>query len=321
MAKLGWLTGNRPEPYYLASPSVGIQRALGGSGFASGRFHLYWGSKASGKTTFALQQIAAAQRQGKTCAYIDSEKAYDTAWAIKNGVDTEKLLYQNSQVAEEILALLLPEMANGKIDVVVIDSLNSINFEAFFDIKDPSKTPIGSYARASKMITHKILGVLNHEQEVIFISHAAMDLSGYRPMLKAAVGNAVEHWASTVVKFQKMSGADHVREDGSFRVKWKIEKSKQSNYPVAGEYFFNPLTAEIDVVGEIAIAAVEAGLVETAGAWHYYPNKETCGDNRWQGAAKFLAELKSDMTLRAEITEKLNAIGLPTLEEDVIEDD
>jgi recombination protein RecA len=312
LAKLNWLTGRRPEPYYLTSPSFGIQRALGGQGFTSGRFHLYWGVKASGKTTFALQQIAAAQREGKICAFIDSEKAFSEPWAVKNGVDVDALLYIDSTKAEKTLELLLPDIESGKIDVTVVDSLNSLNFESFFDA---DKNPIGSYARSSKMVTHKILGALNHNQHVIFISHAAMDLSGYHPQLKAAVGNAVDHWASTIIKFQKVNSKNEVRTDGSFPVKWKIEKSKQSVYPVEGQYYFNSNTAEIDYVDELVTAAVEDGLVAKGGAWLWYPDKETCGENKWNGRDKFAEELRGNLTLQEEIADKLNAIGVKPMEE------
>lgn len=314
--KLTWLTGRRPEPYYLPSPSFGIQRALGGQGFSSGRFHLYWGSKASGKTTFALKQIAAAQKQGKICAFIDSEKSFSEDWAVKNGVDVDALLYQSSVIAEDTLGLVLPDIESGKIDVVVVDSLNSLNFEAFFD---PEKNPMGSYARSSKMVTHKMLGALGPKQHIIFISHAAMDLSGYHPMLKAAVGNAVEHWCSTMIKFQKKNSKSDVRKDGAFPVEWTIQKSKQSVYPVAGTYYFNSRTAEIDYVDELASAAIEDGLVTKSGAWIYYPDKDTCGENKWNGDNKFVEALKGELDLQEEFKAALNAMGVKTLEDDSVE--
>jgi recombination protein RecA len=51
----------------------------GGLGY--GRQVLVWGNKSAGKSSFCLQMIALAQKEGKTCAWIDAEASYDPAWA------------------------------------------------------------------------------------------------------------------------------------------------------------------------------------------------------------------------------------------------
>lgn len=316
------MTGSRPEREYLPTPSVGVNRALGGKGLESGRIHVYWGPKASGKTTFALQQIAVAQRQGKICAFIDSEKAFSKKWAQDNGVDTDKLLYHNSMVVEETLELLMPEIKEGKIDLLVVDSVNSLTYASYFD--SPDSNAMGTYARSAKFFTHKLLHVLNENQQVIFISQAAMAKQGQNFNLKASVGSAIEHWASTMIKFTKTMYSqpdpgkenDGWRKDGSFRVDWRIDKSKQSVYPVKGSYWFNPGTAEIDNVEEITSAVKAAGVVTSAGAWIYYPDKDTCGDNRWNGANALTEELRSNLTLRDEFIAKLNETKIELAAED-----
>jgi len=69
------------------TPSIGLNLALkGGLGF--GRQVLVWGNKSAGKSSFCLQMIAEAQKNGKTCAWIDAEASYDQGWAEKLGVDS-----------------------------------------------------------------------------------------------------------------------------------------------------------------------------------------------------------------------------------------
>lgn len=317
LAGKGWLTARLPEPYYLPFPSFGLNRALGGYGLASGRISVYWGQKASGKSSLALMQIAHAQQQGKVCAYIDAERALDQHWAEKCGVDVDALLYKRENSAEDILIDLLPDLDAGKIDVVVADSLSSINFDMYFDTQDPTKNAMGSYARSSKMFTHKVLSHLGYDQHVILISHAAMDLSGQRPMLRAAVGNAIEHWASTIIKVTKSNDRKRIEDGGEFciPVDWTVNKSKQSVYPVSGKFNFNPNTAEIDGTGEILSYAVEEGLIETGGAWHYYPNKEDALI-KGQGRAKTIDMLNHSPELLQEITEKLSANTVVAEEDD-----
>lgn len=312
MAKLSWLSARLPEADYLSTPSFGINRALGGRGLHSGRIHVLWGPKASGKTTIALHLLAQAQREGKVCAIVDAEKTYSVEWAERCGVDIDALKYVSGNTAEDLLSLILPSLESGEIDVLMFDSIQSANFESFFK---PESNPMGSYARSSKMITHKILNALQPTQQVIFISHAAMDLSGHHPMLKAALGNAIEHWASTIIRIQKIMAKDSIREsDGAHRVKWKIDKSKQSEYPIEGEFYFTSSTASIDNVDEIVTAAKDEGIIEGT-TWLKYIDSN--GEElKWQGKQKLVTELKNNKELLDEIAEKLNAIAVHAVEDE-----
>ena len=54
------------------TPSIGLNFALRG-GLGYGRQALVWGNKSAGKSSFCLQMIALAQKEGKTCAWIDAD--------------------------------------------------------------------------------------------------------------------------------------------------------------------------------------------------------------------------------------------------------
>lgn len=64
-----------------------------------GRIVEIYGPESSGKTTLTLQVIAAAQREGKTCAFIDAEHALDPIYARKLGVDIDNLLCSQPDMA------------------------------------------------------------------------------------------------------------------------------------------------------------------------------------------------------------------------------
>lgn len=314
MAKLSWMRGRFPDPEVLPTPSFGLNRALNG-GLFSGRIHVFWGPKASTKTTAALYMIAEAQRQGKSCAFVDAEKTYNSTWAEMCGVDDDALMKIRANGAESLLELICPALEKGEVDLLVVDSLSSIVFETYFE--KPENNAMGTYARSSKFFTHKILNALQHDQQVIFISHAAIDLSGQRPALRAALGNAIEHWASTIVKFQLRYGKSNDREsDGARKVTWRIDKSKTSPYPIEGDYYFMQDEASIDTIAEIAGYAIEEGVVQKGGAWIYYPDKDTCGENRYQGEPRFVAALKEDEVLLKSIKEDLLKNGVSVLDED-----
>lgn len=313
MAKLTWLTARVPEPEILPTPSFGLNRALNG-GLYSGRIHVYWGPKASGKTTAALHQIAEAQRQGKICGYIDAERSFNRVWAEKCGVDVDALRYINKNIAEELAELVCPSLASGEIDLLVVDSLSSLGLSSY--LEKPEQNAMGSYARASKFFTHKVLNVLNHDQQVIFISHAALDLSGHHPTQRAAIGNAIDHWASTIVKFQLRMGKDNLREDGARRVTWRIDKSKTSPYPIEGDYYFQQTEANIDYLAEIASYCAVEGVVQKGGSWLYYPDKETCGEDKWISEAKFVIALRERDELLAMVEKDLYSNQIKPLDEE-----
>ena len=62
-----------PNTEFAKTPSFGLNRALNG-GLPYGRQVLIWGNKSAGKSSFCLQIVADAQKEGKLCAWIDSEK-------------------------------------------------------------------------------------------------------------------------------------------------------------------------------------------------------------------------------------------------------
>ncbi len=85
-----------------ATPSIGLNLALKG-GLAYGRQILVWGNKSAGKSSFCLQMIALAQKEGKTCAWIDAEHSYDPAWAEQLGVDSTKLIYSPAKTVNDMV--------------------------------------------------------------------------------------------------------------------------------------------------------------------------------------------------------------------------
>ena len=67
----------------ISTGSLSLDIALGAGGLPMGRIVEIYGPESSGKTTLTLQVIAAAQREGKTCAFIDAEHALDPIYARK----------------------------------------------------------------------------------------------------------------------------------------------------------------------------------------------------------------------------------------------
>ena len=85
----------------VSTGSLSLDIALGAGGLPMGRIVEIYGPESSGKTTLTLEVIAAAQRQGKTCAFIDAEHALDPIYARKLGVDIDQLLVSQPDTGEQ----------------------------------------------------------------------------------------------------------------------------------------------------------------------------------------------------------------------------
>ncbi len=74
--------------------------------------------------------IAAAQREGKTCAFIDAEHALDPVYARKLGVDIDNLLCSQPDTGEQALEICDALARSGAVDVIVVDSVAALTPKA-----------------------------------------------------------------------------------------------------------------------------------------------------------------------------------------------
>ena len=99
------------------TPSIGLNMALKG-GLGYGRQVLVWGNKSAGKSSFCLQMIGQAQKDGKTCAWIDSEHSYDAAWAEQMGVDSSSLIYSSAKTINDMVDVAT-QLMDAEVDIIV----------------------------------------------------------------------------------------------------------------------------------------------------------------------------------------------------------
>src|SRR5688572_10058424 len=70
-------------------------------GLPRGRIVELFGPSSSGKTSLALQTVAALQRGGGAAAWIDADRAFDPAYAARLGVRVEGLPVAQPESAEQ----------------------------------------------------------------------------------------------------------------------------------------------------------------------------------------------------------------------------
>ena len=300
------------------TPSIGLNKALkGGLGF--GRQVLVWGNKSAGKSSFCLQMIAEAQKNGKSCAWIDAEASYDQGWAEKLGVDSYKLIYSTAKTINDMVDVAT-QLMEAEVDIIVVDSISALLPAIYFE-KDSSELKkledtkqIGAEA---KDMTHavKMLNYANKNTLLVLISQQRNQFGSMHASHIPTGGMAVKFFSSTVIKLWSSEAeanaikagvqvGDKVLEQKVGRpVNWIIDYNKLGPPNLSGQYdfYYQGDNVGIDRVGETLDVAEMYGLVEKGGAWY------TVEGERLQGRAKAVQYLRDNADVVEALTEKINA--------------
>jgi len=300
------------------TPSIGLTDALKG-GFAYGRQVLVWGNKSAGKSSFCLQMIAMAQKDGKTCAWIDAEASYDQAWAEALGVDSSKLIYSPAKTVNDMVDVATKLMDAG-VDMIVVDSISALLPAIYFEkdgneMKDLQDTKqIGAEA---KDMTHavKMLNYANKDTLLVLISQQRNQFGSMHASHIPTGGMAVKFFSSTVIKLWSSEAeanaikagikvGDKIIEQRVGRpVNWIVDYNKLGPPNLSGQYdfYYQGSVLGVDSVGETLDVAEMCGIVEKGGAWY------TVNGERFQGRAKAVAYLKENQDVVDKLIGEINA--------------
>jgi recombination protein RecA len=301
-----------------ATPSIGLTDALKG-GFAYGRQVLVWGNKSAGKSSFCLQMIAMAQKEGKTCAWIDAEASYDQSWAEMLGVDSSKLIYSPAKTVNDMVDVATKLMDAG-VDLIVVDSISALLPAIYFEkdgneMKDLQDTKqIGAEA---KDMTHavKMLNYANKNTLLVLISQQRNQFGSMHASHIPTGGMAVKFFSSTVIKLWSSEAeanaikagikvGDKIIEQRVGRpVNWIVDYSKTSPPNLSGQYdfYYQGESLGVDAIGETLDVAEMYGIIEKGGAWY------TINGERFQGRAKAVAYLRENPDVVDSLIGSINA--------------
>ena len=314
-------SGDTIEIIKQKTPSVSLNHALKG-GFAYGRQVMVWGNKSAGKSSFCLQMIADAQKDGKICAWVDSEASFDPEWAIKLGVDVKNLIYSNARSMNEMVDVGVQLMKAG-VDMIVVDSISAMLPAIYFEkdseeLKQLENTKqIGAEA---KDMTHavKMLNFANNQEKPVLLVFISQLRNNIGPMFASHMptgGLATKFFSSTIVKLWssdsdnqaikgKIVSGDKLIESKIGRVvNWHIDFNKTGPAFVAGSYDFyfdGDGVLGVDKVADLVDTAELVGAIQKGGAWY------TIGEERFQGRAKVIDWLKEDPKRVKNLEDKVN---------------
>jgi recombination protein RecA len=272
----------------ISTGCIGLDIALGIGGLPKGRIVEIYGPESSGKTTFALQTVAEAQKEGGICAFIDAEHALDPAYARKLGVDMEELLISQPDAGEQALEIADTLVRSGAIDVLVIDSVAALTPKAELEGEMGDSLP-GMQARLMSQALRKLTGSISKSKTmVIFINQIRMKIGVMFGSPETTTGgNALKFYASVRLDIRRIGSIKDKDEVVGNQTRVKVVKNKLA--PPFRQVEFDILYGEgVSREGELIDLGVKANIVEKSGAWFSYDSNRL-GQGR-ENAKRFLKE-------------------------------
>lgn len=259
-----------------------------GGGVPDGRIVEIYGPESSGKTTVTLHMIAAAQKLGKQCAFIDAEHAYDPIYAANIGVDHDKLLLSMPEYGEQALDITEALVNSKSVDLIIIDSVAALvpKKELEGDFGDSN---VGLHARLMSQAMRKLTGPASlNNCTIVFINQI-------REKVGVMFGNPETTTGGRALKFYSSIRLD-VRKIGQIKDKDKVvanrvrvKSVKNKTYPPNKQIEFDVIYGRgADNTGAVLDLGVDFALVNKGGGGYY-----TYKDKRIRGREATISFLKS----------------------------
>lgn len=288
----------------IPSGSLGLDIALGVSGYPRGRVIEIYGPESSGKTTLTLHAIAEAQKTGGIAAFIDAEHAFDRFYAEKLGVDIDNLIISQPDNGEQALEIADNLIRSGAIDIVVVDSVAALTPKSEIE-GEMGDSKMGLHARLMSQALRKLTASISKTNcTVIFINQLREKIGVMFGNPETTTGgNALKFYASVRLDIRRSTQI----KDSSGNVlgnKTRVKVVKNKVAPPFKMAEFDIMYGEgVSKVGEILDVAVEYEIIKKSGSWFSY------GDTKLgQGRDAVKSIIKDNPELFEELEEKIKTV-------------
>lgn len=274
--------------------------------YPEGRVIEMYGPESSGKTTIALQAIAAVQAKWEIAAFIDAEHAFDPNYARKIGVDVDNLLFSQPSDGEQALQIVEELGKTWAVRLIVVDSVAALVPRAEVE-GDMGDSFMWLQARMMSQGLRKITSVLAKTGTTcIFINQIRMKIGVMFGNPETTTGGqALKFFSSLRLEIRKGEKIMVDKDQVGYFAKITVVKNK-----IAAPYKKVELAIKWNqgVVKSVDIieAATLLGLISKS--WAFY----TIWDQKFQGRERLEVTIETDEKLRnkleKEIQEKIKAM-------------
>lgn len=215
---------------HIPTGILALDDLLGG-GIEVGCITEFFGERSAGKSTLALQIVAAAQKQNHPCLFSDTEYAFTPQFALSLGVSLSDLEMTQFRLGEDTFDAIEKWTEQHKNALIVLDSMGGVLPREESEKTAEGKT-IGLQSRLMAAHCRKMIGLLaeNHNSYVI-INHQVLNITTGR--IGSSGGSKLEFHKRNSVRLTPLFGKAPKRAaDGSIKEKYiqaELKKEKSLN--------------------------------------------------------------------------------------------
>jgi recombination protein RecA len=292
----------------IPSGSLGLDIALGVSGYPKGRIIEIYGPESSGKTTLAIHAIAESQKKGGIAAIVDAEHAFDKTYAQKLGVDVDNLLISQPDDGEQALEIADSLIRSGAVDIVVVDSVAALVPKAELE-GEMGESKMGLQARLMSQAMRKLTATISKTGcTCIFINQLREKIGVMFGNPETTTGgNALKFYASIRLDIRRIGQIKEGEEIIGNRVKVKVVKNKVA--PPFRVCEFDIIYGQgVSKTGEIIDLGVETNVIQKSGSWFSYEGSKL-GQGRDAVKQLILDNPEMAVEIEKKVKEKLATVG------------
>ncbi|KAF5030075.1 MULTISPECIES: recombinase RecA [Sedimentibacter] len=287
----------------IPTGALPLDIATGIGGVPKGRIIEIFGPESSGKTTVALHIVAESQKRGGIAAFIDAEHALDPGYAKKLGVSIEDLIISQPDTGEQGLEIAEALVRSGAVDVIVVDSVAALVPKAEID-GDMGDSHVGLQARLMSQALRKLAGAISKSNTVAIFINQLREKVGImfgNPEVTTG-GRALKFYSSMRLDVRRIESLKKGDEVYGNRTRVKVVKNKVA--PPFKQAEFDIIYGKgISKEGCILDMAVEANVVNKAGAWYSYESNRI-GQGRENSKEFLLANPELMEEIEKKVREK-----------------
>ena len=226
---------NMQQVPVIPTGCITLDAALGVGGIPRGRIVEIFGPESSGKTTVALHIVAAAQKRGGICAFVDAEHALDPVYARKLGVNIDELYVSQPDTGEQALEIVEALVRSGALDVIVIDSVAALVPKQEIE-GEMGDTFVGVQARMMSQALRKLTGSINKTGCcAVFINQLREKIGVmYGNPETTPGGRALKFYSSVRLDVRRTEQLKNGSEVVGYHTKVKVVKKYDKNFPKVG---------------------------------------------------------------------------------------
>lgn len=247
-----------------------VDKLTGIGGIPKGVITEIFGDESIGKSSFCLQMIASAQKQGLNCLFADVEWSYDVRYAESLGVDNSTLGLIRERFAEETLDAIEEAIESGKWDLIVLDSVGGILPRAEAE-KGAGEKTIGGQAGLIARFCRKVVPLLRMKNvALVVINHSFVDIMSGKIMTSG--GKKLSYHKSLSIRFKQKFGVTIKQGDRKVGkvVVGEVKKNKLAateGLELDGQLIFGVgFSASADVLND----AIDKGIITKKGNTFYF---------------------------------------------------